>query len=263
MADEIATGLGRTGRLWACEWAGVVPDILVLGKAMTGGYCTQAALVATEQVARTVSEGCGALMHGPTFMANPLACAISSASLELIQQDWARQLPALEAGLRAGLAGLDEHPGVNQVRILGGTAAVELAVDLDMALATDTAIAIGAWLRPFRNLVYAMPPYVCTAEDLASVPLNFLLPFEGTPLQSHRELSPLRCLRILAMVRLVHPDAEVRSAAGREYHLRSLQPLALEVCNSIFLGDYLTSEGQASSADLQMIADAGFEIKGK
>lgn len=96
-----------------------------------------------------------------------------------------------------------------------------------------------------------------------SVPVNFLLPFEGTPLQSHRELSPLRCLRILAMVRLVHPDAEVRSAAGREYHLRSLQPLALEVCNSIFLGDYLTSEGQASSADLQMIADAGFEIKGK
>lgn len=169
VADEIATGLGRTGRLWACEWAGVVPDILVLGKAMTGGYCTQAALVATERVARTVSEGCGALMHGPTFMANPLACAISSASLELIQQDWARQLPALEAGLRAGLAGLDEHPGVNQVRILGGTAAVELAVDLDMALATDTAIANGAWLRPFRNLVYAMPPYVCTAEDLATI----------------------------------------------------------------------------------------------
>ncbi|GAA1395505.1 biotin synthase BioB [Luteococcus peritonei] len=96
-----------------------------------------------------------------------------------------------------------------------------------------------------------------------SVPVNFLLPFEGTPLEAHRELNPLRCLRILAMVRLVHPDVEVRSAAGREYHLRSLQPLALEVCNSIFLGDYLTSEGQAGGADLEMIRDAGFEIKGR
>lgn len=95
-----------------------------------------------------------------------------------------------------------------------------------------------------------------------SVPINFLLPFEGTPLASHQELTPQRCLKILAMVRLVHPDTEVRVAAGREYHLRSLQPLALEVCNSIFLGDYLTSEGQAGRADLAMIADAGYEIDG-
>lgn len=95
-----------------------------------------------------------------------------------------------------------------------------------------------------------------------SVPVNFLLPFEGTPLESHRELTPQRCLRILSMVRLVNPDAEVRSAAGREYHIRSLQPLVLEVCNSIFLGDYLTSEGQLAGDDLQMITDAGFRIKG-
>ena len=95
-----------------------------------------------------------------------------------------------------------------------------------------------------------------------SVPVNFLLPFEGTRLESHRQLTPLKCLRILAMVRLVHPDVEVRSSAGREYHLGSMQPLVLEVCNSIFLGDYLTSEGQLAAADLQMITDAGFQIKG-
>lgn len=96
-----------------------------------------------------------------------------------------------------------------------------------------------------------------------SVPVNFLLPFEGTPLASHLELTPQRCLRILAMVRFVHPDVEVRSAAGREYHLRSLQPLVLEIANSIFLGDYLTSEGQAGAADLEMIADWGFEVVGR
>lgn len=96
-----------------------------------------------------------------------------------------------------------------------------------------------------------------------SVPVNFLLPFEGTPLAGRQELNPLRCLRILAMVRFVHPNTEVRSAAGREYHLRSLQPLALEICNSIFLGDYLTSEGQAGAADLAMIADLGFEVVGR
>ncbi len=96
-----------------------------------------------------------------------------------------------------------------------------------------------------------------------SVPVNFLLPFEGTPLAAHLELTPQRCLRILAMVRFVHPDTEVRAAAGREYHLRTLQPLVLEVANSLFLGDYLTSEGQAGAADLAMIADAGFEVVGR
>lgn len=96
-----------------------------------------------------------------------------------------------------------------------------------------------------------------------SVPVNFLLPFEGTKLQGHLDLTPQRCLRILAMIRFVHPDTEVRAAAGREYHLRSLQPLALEIANSIFLGDYLTSEGQAGEADLKMIADGGFVIEGQ
>lgn len=94
-----------------------------------------------------------------------------------------------------------------------------------------------------------------------SVPVNFLLPFEGTPLQAHRELTPQRCLRILSMMRFIHPDAEIRSAAGREYHIRTLQPLVLEVCNSIFLGDYLTSEGQTGKDDLSMIADMGFHVE--
>lgn len=101
------------------------------------------------------------------------------------------------------------------------------------------------------------------ALGVDSVPVNFLLPFEGTPLATHHELTPQRCLKILAMVRFVNPDVEVRAAAGREYHLRTLQPLVLEICNSIFLGDYLTSEGQAGALDLQMIADAGFEILGR
>lgn len=99
--------------------------------------------------------------------------------------------------------------------------------------------------------------------DIDSVPVNFLLPFEGTPLGRHRALNPRRCLKILAMVRFIHPDREVRAAAGREYHIRSLQPLVLEICNSIFLGDYLTSEGQSGAADLAMIEDLGFEIVGR
>ena len=96
-----------------------------------------------------------------------------------------------------------------------------------------------------------------------SVPVNFLMPFDGTPLAGHADLSPQRCLRILAMMRFVHPDSEVRVAAGREQHLRSLQPLSLEICNSLFLGDYLTSEGQAGAKDLAMIADCGFTVLGQ
>ncbi|AXE39439.1 biotin synthase BioB [Acidipropionibacterium virtanenii] len=112
-----------------------------------------------------------------------------------------------------------------------------------------------------EELVEVITDLRCRGVD--SVPVNFLLPFEGTPLAGHgRELTPLRCLRILSMVRFIHPDAEVRAAAGREMHLRTLQPLALEVANSIFLGDYLTSEGAAGAADLEMIHDAGFVLEG-
>lgn len=170
IADEIATGLGRTGTLFACERAGIVPDVLVLGKALTGGYLTQAAVITSEDIATMISNGPGgALMHGPTFMANPLACAISAASLELLLPTWADNVARLESVLSASLLPLRQHSGVADVRVLGGTAAIELTVPLDMALATDTAIAHGVWLRPFRNLVYAMPPYTCTAEDLHTI----------------------------------------------------------------------------------------------
>lgn len=129
----------------------------------------------------------------------------------------------------------------------------------------------GAGLSPCSGLIVGMgetPQELVEAvfalRDLGadSVPVNFLLPFDGTPLQGHHELTPQQCLRTLAMVRLVHPDTEVRAAAGREFHLRTLQPLALEIANSIFLGDYLTSEGQSGRGDLQMLADLGFEIEG-
>lgn len=170
IADEIATGLGRTGTLWACDRAGIVPDVLVIGKALTGGYLTQAAVITTEDIATTISNGPGgALMHGPTFMANPLACAISAASLDLLLPTWADNVGRLESVLHRDLLPLRQHMAVADVRVLGGTAAIELAVPLDMKLATDTAIEHGVWLRPFRNLVYAMPPYICTEDDLHTI----------------------------------------------------------------------------------------------
>ncbi len=171
IADEIATGLGRTGRLFGCDWAGVVPDILVLGKALTGGYVTQAAVLTSNALAAEVAAGPGgALMHGPTFMANPLACAVSRASLGLIETGaWRADTARIAAVLGRELDPLRGHPAVADVRILGGTAAVELGVPLDSALATRTAIAYGVWLRPFRNLVYAMPPYVASEAELVTI----------------------------------------------------------------------------------------------
>ncbi len=171
IADEIAIGLGRTGRLFGGDWAGVVPDILVLGKALTGGYVTQAAVLTSNALAAEVSHGPGgALMHGPTFMANPLACAVSSASLGLIETGaWRADTTRIAAVLGRELDPLRRHPAVADVRVLGGTAAVELAVPLDVGLATRTGIDHEVWFRPFRNLVYAMPPYVTSADELATI----------------------------------------------------------------------------------------------
>lgn len=171
VADEIATGFGRTGTLWGCERAGVVPDVMAVGKAMTGGYVTQAAVLCTNEVARLLGgDGGGALMHGPTFMANPLASAISAASVGIIAEGaWRHQVPRIEATLSAALEPLRAHPLVRDIRVLGATAAVALARDVDLPLSTDTAIAHGVWLRPFRNLVYAMPPYVTDDADLHQI----------------------------------------------------------------------------------------------
>jgi adenosylmethionine-8-amino-7-oxononanoate aminotransferase len=169
--DEIATGFGRTGRLFAAEHAGVSPDILCLGKALTGGYLSMAATLCTRAVAAGIAHGPVPLLaHGPTFMANPLAASVALASIGLLlSQDWAAEVARLESVLRAGLAPLTGQPGVRDVRVLGGIGVVQLDHDAHMAAATDAAVAHGVWLRPFRDLVYTMPPYVTCDADLARI----------------------------------------------------------------------------------------------
>ncbi len=169
--DEIATGFGRTGALFACEHAQLAPDVMCVGKALTGGYMTLAATLCTAGVAETVSSGPGeGLMHGPTFMANPLACSAALASLELLADGaWREQVVRIEAGLRSGLKDALELDGVADVRVLGAIGVIELEGEVDVAAATAAAIARGVWLRPFRNLIYAMPPYVIGEQDLAEV----------------------------------------------------------------------------------------------
>ena len=169
--DEIATGFGRTGTLFAADQASVAPDIMCVGKALTGGYLSMGATLCSSRVADGISRGSvPVLAHGPTFMGNPLTAAVAHASIELLlSQNWQSTIKRLEAGLEAGLAPARSLPGVCDVRVLGAIGVVQLDHEVNMAAATEAAVSAGVWLRPFRDLIYTMPPYITEPADLTLI----------------------------------------------------------------------------------------------